>query len=179
MFIAIGVLTILYVKRFESKLPCTLPSRGEIVRKARGAYCTFLTFYLLIALFGFSAGLFSIFIYDFEHEYVFYGIATILIYLLSPILLGFWEFYYNELIEEKKKEVLLPLSIISLSISVIIVVLYMVALSTNMDAPSNAGFGMFPVAFAANVNIATLIVVFAPLIFSTIALIKGILKRKK
>ena len=37
----------------------------------------------------------------------------------------------------------------------------------------------FPVAFAASVNIATLLVVFTPLIVSIVALIKGILIRKK
>ena len=179
VFIAIGVLVILYVKKYEAKLPYMVHTRGEIVKKARGLYCTFVTFWMLIALFGFSGGLFSIFIYDFAHEYAFYGIAVILIYCLSPILLGFWEFYYNELTEEKKKELLLPISIISLGVSVLFTVLYVVALSTNMDAPSNAGFGMFPVAFAASVNIATLIVVFTPLIVSVTALIKGILKRKK
>ena len=179
LFIAIGVIVILYVKKFETKLPYLVPSRGEVVRKARGAYCTFVTLWMLIALFCFSAGLFSIFIYDFAHEYVFFGIATILIYCLSPIQLGFWEFYYNELTMEKKKELLLPISIISTGVSVVFTALYMIALSTNLDAPSNAGFGMFPVAFAASVNIATLIVVFTPLIVSITALIKGLLLRKK
>lgn len=179
VFIAIGVLVILYVKKYEEKLPYLVPARGEIVKKARGLYCTFMTFWMLIALFGFSAGLYSIFIYDFLHGYAFYGIAVILIYCLSPVLLGLWEFYYNELIEEKKKELLLPISLISLGVSVLFTVLYVIALSTNMDAPSNAGFGMFPVAFAASVNIATLIVVFTPLIVSVTALIKGLLKRKK
>ena len=179
LFLAIGVLVILYVKKFMANRPCVLPQRGEIVKKARGLYCTFVTFWMLIALFGFSAGLYSLFIYDFAHEYAFYGIAVVLIYLLSPILLGVWEFYYNNLVEEKKKEILLPLSLISLGVSVLFVALYFISLSTGMDAPSNAGFGMFPVAFAASVNIATLIVVFTPLIVSVTALIKGLLLRKK
>ena len=179
LFIAIGVLVILYIKKFEAKLPYMVPGRSDIVTKARGAYCTFVAFWLLFSLFTFSAGIYSIFIYDFAHGYAFYGIATILIYLLSPIQLAIWEFYYNELKPEKKKEILLPLSICSLAVSVLFIVLYMVSLSTGMDAPSNAGFGMFPVAFAASVNIATLLVVFTPLIVSIVALIKGILLKKK
>lgn len=178
-FIAVGVFVILYLKKFEANHQYVVPSRGQIVSKARGLYCTFVSFWLLVALFGFSSGIFSIFIYDFEHEYVFYGIGTILAFLLPAVLLGFWEFYYNELKEEKKKELLLPLSIISCAVSVVIVALYFVSLGTNMDAPSNAGFGMFPVAFAASVNIATLIVVITPLIVSVTALIKGFLRRKK
>ena len=179
LFIVIGILVILYVKKFEAKHPYLVPSRGEVVKKARGAYCTFLTFFMLFALFGFSGGMFSIFIYDFAHEHVFFGIAIVLAYLLSPIILGFWEFFYNELTEEKKKQLLLPLSIISLCASLLVVILYVVSLSINKDAPSDAGFGMFPVAFAANVSISTLITVFVPTIFSIVALIKGLVMRKK
>lgn len=178
-FIAIAVFVFLYVKKYTEKFPVVIPQRGEIVKKARGAYCTFLSFFLLIALFGLAAGIYSLFIYDFRHGYAFYGVATILVYLLSPIILGFWEFYYNELKEEKKKEFLFPLSIVSLGVSVVLVALYFVSLGTNMDAPSNAGFGMFPVAFAASVNIATMLVVAAPLIFSIVAFIKGLIGRKK
>ena len=134
---------------------------------------------MLIALFGLSAGLYSIFIYDFKHEFVFFGIAVILTYLMSPIQLGIWEFFYNEIKPEKKKEMLLPLSLVSLGCSVVTVALYMISLSTGLDAPSNAGFGMFPVAFAASVNIATLIMVFTPLIVSVVALIKGLILRKQ
>lgn len=180
VFIALGVCIILYLKKLQAKHPYLVDhSRGNIVKKARGAYCTFLSFFMLIALFGLAAGLYSLFIYDFKHGYAFYGIMTILVYLLSPCILGFWEFYYNELKDEKKKEFLLPISIVSCGMSLILTVLYFVALGTNMDAPANAGFGMFPVAFAASVNIATLLVVFSPLIFSVTALIKGLIARKK
>ena len=178
IFVALGVFVIIYLKKLQDKVPYVVPTRGPIVKKARGLYCTFLAIYSLFALFGFSSGLYSIFIYDFAHEYPFYGIATVCIFLLSPIILGFWQFFYNELKEEKKKELLLPIGIISTCVSIVFVALYFIALSSNMDAPSNAGFGMLPVAFAASVNIATLLAVASPLIFSIIALIKGILLRK-
>ena len=179
LFIAIGVCILVYLKKFEEKLPIVIPGRSDIVTKARPVYCIFVTFWMLIALFGLSAGLYSIFIYDFKHEFVFFGIAVILTYLMSPIQLGMWEFFYNEIKPEKKKEMLLPLSLVSLGCSVVTVALYMISLSTGLDAPSNAGFGMFPVAFAASVNIATLIMVFTPLIVSVVALIKGLILRKK
>lgn len=178
LFVAIGVLTILYVKKWKDKFPYVVPTR-EIVKKARGVYCVFLTFWALIALFAFSGSIFSIFIYDFKHEYGFYGIMTILAYFLSPLFLGVWEFYFNELKEEKKKEFLFPLALAGIILSLLVVALYFVSLGTNLDAPSNAGFGMFPVAFAASVNMATMIVVVTPLIVSIVALIKGILIRKQ
>lgn len=182
LFIAIGVFVILYVKNvkgLKDKIQFVLPTRGNIVTKARGLYLTFLTFFILIALFGFSGSIYSIFIYDFIHGYAFYGVMTIFAYAMSPIILGFWEFYYNELKEEKKKELLLPISLISLGVSIVVMVLYFVALGTDMDAPSNAGFGMFPVTFAASVNLATMLVVASPTIFSIVALIKGLILRKK
>ena len=75
---------------------------------------------------------------------------------------------------------LLPLSLISTGVSVVVTIIYFVSLATDLDAPSNGGFGMLPVAFAASVNIATLIVVFLPVIFSLVALVKGlILKFRK
>ena len=179
IFILLGVFVLIYLKKFKDNYKYVVPARGELVKKARGAYCTFVTFWLLFALFGLAGGLYSIFIYDFAHGYAFFGIAVILCYLLSPIFIGVWEFYYNELKEEKKKEVLLPLALVGLCFALLGVILYVVSLSTSMDAPSNAGFGMFPIAFAASVNIATLLAVVTPLIVAIVATIKGILIRKK
>ena len=178
IFVAIGVLTILYVKKWKEKAPYLVPGR-EIVTKARGLYCVFVTFWMLFALFAFSGSIFSLFIYDFKHEFAFYGVMVVIAYFLSPLFLGVWEFYYNELKEEKKKEFLLPLAIAGVALSVIVVALYFVSLGTGLDAPSNAGFGMFPVAFAASVNIATMLTVATPLIVSVVALIKGLLLRKQ
>ena len=177
--IALGVAHILYIKKYEAKYPFVVPVRSETVKKVRIVYCIPLVVYLLIALFGFSGGTYSIFIYDFAHEYAFYGVGVVLAYLSSPLILGVWEFYYNELKEEKKKELLLPLSLISTGVSVLFAAIYFISLATDLDAPANAGFGMLPVAFAASVNIATLIVVFLPVIFSLVAVVKGLLLKLK
>lgn len=179
IYIAIAVLVLLYPKMFEQKHPYVVETRGQIVTKVRGLYCLFITLWALFALYGLAAGIYSLFIYDFKHGFAFYGIAVIFVYLLSPIFLGVWEFYYNELKEEKKKEFLLPLGIAGTCLSALAVALYMISLSTGLDAPSNAGFGMFPIAFAASVNMATLAAVATPLIVSLTALIKGLIIRKK
>ena len=134
---------------------------------------------MLIALFSFAAFTLSIFIYDFAHEYVFYGIALLLVYCVNTLFIAVWEFYYNQLKEENKKSFLLPLAIVGLVVSVLTIVIYMVGLGSDIDAPSNAGFGMLPITFSASVNMATLVVVFTPLIVSIVALIKGLLARKK
>ena len=182
LYVLIGVAAILYVKKFKEKLPYIVPIRPVAAKQNKGIrflYCFGVSFWTIIALFGLTGGMLTILIYDFRHEYVFYGIAVIFIYFLSPILLGVWEFYYHELKEEKKKQFLLPLSIVSMCFSILFVVLYFVSLKTNMDAPSNAGFGMFPITFTASANFGTLIVVITPLVVSIVALIKGILTKIK
>ena len=178
IFVALGVFTLVYLSKLQEKLPFQLPARGSIVKKARGLYCTFISFWMLIAMFSFAGFSMGLFIYDFEHEFVFFGIALLLVYLVNVLFLAVWEFYYNELKDEKKKEFLLPLAIAALVVAVLSVVLYMIALGTGLDAPSNGGFGILPVAFTASVNIATLVVVFTPIIVSVVALIKGLLLRK-
>ena len=177
IFVALGVFTLVYLKKLQEKLPFALPQRGEVVKKARGVYCVFVSFWMLIACFSFACFSIGLFITDFEH-YFFFALALTLVYLTNVLFFGVWEFYYNELKEEKKKEFLLPLAICGLIVAVLMVAIYMIALATNLDAPSNFGFGTLPIAFTASVNIATLVVVFTPVIVSVTALIKGLLKRK-
>ena len=133
---------------------------------------------MLIALFSTASFFLGLFIIDFVHGYLLYCIGLMLIFFVNMLFIGAWEFYYNELKEEKKKEFLLPLAICGLVVAVLMVAIYMIALATNLDAPSNFGFGTLPIAFTASVNIATLVVVFTPVIVSVTALIKGLLKRK-
>lgn len=179
IFVALGVFGLLYPSKFQEKLPYVVPSRGPVVNKLRGLYCTFMAFWMLIAIYSFASFATGLFITDFGHGYFFFSFSLILVYFINCLFLAVWELYFNELKEEKKKEFLLPLAICGLIVSVITVALYLIALGTNLDAPSNAGFGILPVAFAASVNIATLIVVFTPVIVSVVALIKGLLARKK
>lgn len=177
-FIAGGILALLYGKKWAEKKPYLVPSRGPIVKKARFVYCLFVTLWMLIALFGFAGFATGLFIVDFRH-YAFYGIALLLVYFVPCFFLVVWEFFYNELSEEKRKEFLLPIALCGLVISLTVIAIYFVALATNIDAPSNMGFGVFPIAFTASVNIATLVVVATPLIVSIVALIKGIIARKQ
>ena len=177
IFVALAIFTLVYLKKLQDKIPFQVPQRGEIVRKGRGVYCVFVSFWMLIAAFSFAAFSIGLFITDFEH-YFFFALALTLVYLTNVLFFGFWEFYYNELKEEKKKELLLPLAIFGLIVAVLMAALYMIALATNLDAPSNFGFGTLPIAFTASVNMATLVVVFTPVIVSIVALIKGFKKRK-
>lgn len=107
-----------------------------------------------------------------------YSIDVVLAYLSSPLVLGVLEFYFNELKEENEKEILLPLSLFSTGVSILIVTIYFISLGTNLDAHANAGFGMFPVTFAASVNTATLVVVLLPIVFSIVAVVKGFIIKK-
>ncbi len=179
IFVALGVFVLVYLSKLQEKMPYLVPARGPIVKKARGAYCTFVTFWLLVALFSFSGFFLGLFIQDFKHGYLFFSLALLFVFLVNILFIGMWELYYNQLKEEKKREFLLPLALCGLCVSVLAMVLYFVGLGLNLDGPSNAGFGILPVAFSASVNIATLIVVATPFIVSVVALIKGLVFRKK
>ena len=155
------------------------PSRAPLLNKGRGCKCFFRTIWLLIGLYGFCGFFYSIFIVDFSNGYVFYSIAVMLVSLVAFLSVAVWELYYNNLTSEKKKELTLPLAIVSLAVSVVMVIVYFIALKGNLDGPSNVGFGILPIAFSASVNFATLLVVATPLIVSVTALIKGLVRKKK
>ena len=114
LYVALGVFGLVYLKKLQEKIPYVAPSRGPIVTKARGLYCTFMSFWLLVVLFSFYCFWLGLFIYDFRHEYFFYGFAYLLVCFVNVIFLGSWEFYYNELKEENKKTFLLPIAIVAL-----------------------------------------------------------------
>ena len=179
LFVALGVFALVYLKKLQDKLPYVVPSRGPIVTKARFVYCFFVSIWMLVSLFSFSGFVLGWFIQDLAHGYVFFSLALFFVYLVNVIFIAVWEFYFNELKEEKRKEFLLPLALAGLCLSVLAMILYFVGLGVDMDAPSNAGFGILPIAFTASVNIATLVVVATPVIVSVVALIKGLLAKKK
>ena len=174
LFVFIGLAAIFYAVKLKGKVEYTVPVR-PVVTRARFIYCFGVSIWMLVAIFGLFGGIVTLFIYDFNGGYPFLGIATIFVYLLSPVLLGVWEFYFNELTEEKKRELLLPLAIVALSASVLFVGLYLISGFTNPDSQANSGFGMFPLTFTATANYGTIIVLLTPVVVSIVALIKGIL----
>ncbi len=178
-FAAFGVCAILYAKKYEEKFPYVVPSRGPIVSKARFGYCLVISLWMLVALFCFVGFWMGLFIIDFRHGYGLYGAALLVVYFVNALFFIAWEFYFNELKEESRKKLLLPLAIIAAGVSVVSTAFYFIALGVNTDAPANMGFGLLPVAFAASVNIATMLVVATPLIVTITALVKGLLLRKK
>ena len=178
LFVAIGVFALIYVKKLQEKLPYQVPARGPIVSKVRWLYCIGMTFWMLIAFFGFAASVIGLFIVDFVHGYQFFSVSIILCFALPFVLLMLWEFYFNQVKEENKKAFVLPAAMVSICLSVLAMILYFMSLQLNLDAPSNIGFGIFPVAFAASVNIATMVVVITPFIISVIALVRALIGRK-
>ena len=177
--LGLGVLAVIYLKKIAPKKNHVLPSRAPTVKKLRVLYGFGMSLWAVVAAFACAEFCYGLFIIDFAHGYQAFSIALLLVYLSSPCFLLVWEFYFNELKEEKRKEFLLPLGIAGTAISLVITVFYFVALGLNLDGPSNVGFGVLPVAFTASVNIATLVVVITPLGVAITALIKGLIARKK
>ena len=179
LYIALGVLVIVYFNKFAAKYPYVGPSRAPIKRKCKALGNVFRTLWLLFALYGFCGFFYSLFIVDFRDGYLAYSLAMMLASLVAFLTIAVWEVYYNNLTEEKRKEFSLKLAIISLAVSLVAAIIYFIALKFNLDGPSNVGFGILPIAFAASVNIATLLVVATPLIVSVVALIKGFIRKNK
>ena len=178
LYIAFGVLVWMYFKKTNGE-NYVAPSRTPLSNKLRIIKCIFRTLWLLFALYGFCGFFYSFFIVDFQIGYVFYSIMVMLISFLALMTLTVWEFYYNNLKNEVKSALTLPLAIMASGVTIVFVVLYFVALGKNLDGPSNAGFGILPIAFAASVNIADLLVVAIPVIVSVTALVKGLLRNKQ
>ena len=100
-------------------------------------------------------------------------------FFLDFFSLCIWEFYFNNLTSERKKDLLLPLASIGLVVSLAVMVLYFVALGLDLDAPSNIGFGVLPIAFSASLNVGSMILAIAPSVVCLVALIKGVTARKR
>ena len=173
LFLALAVCALVYSKKYQERFAYVVPVRGGIVTKARFVYCLFVTLWMLFALFSTAAFFVGLFIVDFKHGYFAYSLAILIVYFVNFLFFSVWELHYNALKEDKKKEQLFPLALIGLGISIAAAVFYFVALGQNLDGPSNVGFGILPVAFAASVNIATLLTVAMPLIVSVVALCKS------
>ena len=171
-YIAFGIFILMYFRKAST--PYSGPTRAPIPKRFRILRCFFRTFWLLIGLYGFCGFFYSFFIVDLSEGYIPYIAAVMSVSLAAFLTLAVWELYYNNLIEEKRRALTLPLALISLAVSAAAAVFYFIALKGNLDGPSNVGFGILPVAYSSGFNLATLLVVAVPLIVSVTALVKGI-----
>ncbi len=178
LFIAFGLCILRYFRNTEESELYAGPLRAPLSPKGRGIKCFFRTLWLLFALYGFCGFFYSFFIVDFSIGYVAYSLAMMLVSLVAFGSIAVWELYYNNLGEDKRRKITLPLSLISLAITIVSAILYFAALKRNLDGPSNVGFGLLPVAYSSSVNMATFLVVAVPIIVSVVALIKGLYRRK-
>ena len=178
-FILVAAIALLDGKKILKAYPYIVPSRGPVVARARFVYCFFLSIWMLFAIYGFAAFWLGLFCIDFIHGHFAYALALLLVFFVNALFFIAWELYYNDIKAEKRKDVLLPLSLVGLGVSLLTAIFFFVALGTDKFAPSNIGFGLQPIAFAASINIATLLLVLVPVIVSIVALIKGLILRKK
>ena len=175
LFVALGTGTLYYVNKLADRYEYVGPVRPSAPKKLKVLYNVGFFVWLIVALYGFCGFFYSFFIVDFAHGYAFFSIASVVASLVALLSIVVWEFFYNELKVEARAKVLLPLASTSLAVTLLTAIVYFVALKFNLDGPSNVGFGLLPIAFAASVNLATIIVVVTPAIVSFIALIKGII----
>ena len=174
VFIILGVCILKYLGKIKE---LSAPSRAPITKKLRGIRCFFRTFWLLIGLYGFCGFFYGIFIIDFSNGYIPYILASMFVSFDAFMSIVVWELYYNNKTEEKRKKITLPLALVSLVFSLGAAIFYLIALKNNLEGPANVGFGVLPVAFSSDVNLATMLVVAVPLIVSVTGVIKGVYRR--
>lgn len=179
LIVAIGVLSLLWNKKFQSKFPYLVPNRANTAKGVEKLFHHFFVgIWTLVALYGLSAVINSTYIVDWTHGHVFYSVMLVLMFALPVFYLMIWEFYYNELKEENRNDMLL-VSISGIALSVVIVGLYALAYNLDPQAPDLACFGILPVDYTASVNAGTYIYGIANLVIPVTALIKALIANKK
>lgn len=178
LFIVLAVLVLVYFNKFEKKHPYVVPIKEHLPIKKKSIYYVGLSLWIVVSLYSFSAFWMGIFIIDYIHGYLFFSLSLMLLLLLSWVVFILWGTYFPNLKIEKKKELLLPLGIITFSVSIVVIVLYHIALAMNLDGPTHVGFGVLPATFSASINIETNVITISLLIFSIVTIVKGIKYRK-
>ena len=179
LIIAVGVLFLLWNVKYQEKLPYVGPNMPKGVKGVEKPFHhVLLGLWIACALYGLSAVVHSTYIVDWTHGHVFYSVMLVIMFALPVLYLMTWEFYYNQLKEENRKN-LLFVAICGLCLSIVVVGLYALAYNLDPQAPDLACFGILPVDYTASINAATYIYSVCNLAVPAMVLIKALIIYKK
>ena len=177
--VCVGVCALLWNKLFKEKFPYVVPNRADTAKGVEKIFHhVFVGIWTICALYGLAAVINSTYIVDWTHGHVFYSVMLVIMFILPAIYLGIWEYYFTELKEENRNNMLL-ISIVGTCISVLVVGLYALAYNLDPQAPDLACFGILAVDYTASVNAATYIYAVCNLAVPVTSLVKAILLNKK
>jgi len=179
LILAVGILFLLWNKKYQEKLPYVVPNRANTAKGVeKGFHHFFVAIWVICALYGLAAVINSTYIVDWTHGHVFYSIMLVIMFALPVFYLLIWEFYYNELKEENRKNMLV-VAIAGAVLSIVVVGLYALAYNLDPQAPDLACFGILAVDYTASVNAATLIYTICNIAVPVTALAKALIVYKK
>lgn len=177
--IAVGILSLVYSKKWEEKHPYLGVNRSPSAEgKEKVVHHIFLVIWTLISLYGLAAFILSPIFIDWIHGHVFFSLMLVLMLILPTIYLLWWEFYYNELKATNRKNNLIP-ALVGLCVGVIVVGLYCLAYNLDPQAPNLADFTLLAIDYTASVNATALLYSACNLIVPFVAVIKAIIANKK
>lgn len=120
-----------------------------------GRFFCFLSF--LVSICAFAATCYGPFILDWCHGYILFNIVFWLIYFSAFFMYFCYRFIYCKKSNEEKPAFLKKYSLIFLLANIILMVLYIVIVNNNVEAPAQNAFGLLPIDFTASANVFHLI----------------------
>lgn len=141
-----------------SEAATTLPfavCRFNPVLRNIGRFFCFISF--LISICAFAATCYGPFILDWCHGYVLFNIVFWLIYFSAFFMYFCYRFIYCNKNNEDKPAFLKKYSLIFLAANIILMILYVIIVNNNVEAPAQNAFGLLPIDFTASANVFHLI----------------------
>lgn len=178
--IILGVLGLLYLKKYLPKHPFVLPYQVNNKGIARRIFDRiFYVLFLLGSAYSFAALVQSTYIIDWTHGHIFYSLMLDLTFLIAVFEFIDYRYYFMGLKEEYRVDAEGKMGLYVLIHGVVVFILYILAFSLDHDAPNVACFGLLPVEYTASMNGATYLYILFNIVPGLVAFIKSIIDKKK
>lgn len=136
-------------------------------------------FSYMVALGSFAACVYSVYVVDWTHGDLFFNIALVLNYFTAFLMAVVYRFVYTELKDEYKPKARRDLGLLFFVVNLILLVLYVVALQIENEAPDQNAFGLLPIDFTASFHAFLPLFALNNLLAPLTAFIKGLVSYAK
>ena len=180
VFIGIGFLSIHYAAVLRRK-PSALPYVTD-----KGLFglrlCTFgclRALGLAMAMIGFAASVWGIFVLDFTHGYLMYSIVLWLNYFTAFAMYFAYKYIFCETKPEIRGTAAVKLGAIFLIVNVVLFALHLVTVQIWNEAPNVAAFGILPADFLSSMNVFAVAYGLNNILTPIVAIARGLVMEKK
>lgn len=173
LFMGFGIGAVRYSRRLEkdgSRLPFGVCRR-------HGRAFTVLSY--TTALGAFAACVYSVWVMDWSHGYLFFNIMLWLSYFTSFAQAFVYRFVYTELKRELRAPAMKKLGAAFLIANIAVFVLYLLSIQLQNEAPNQNAFGLLPVEFTASFNAFPVLYFTNGILAPLYAILKGLVTGRK